>query len=92
MTGADGWRNSATRHVAEQLRADPFLLIDVLDRINSLQNDLSFEQLTEAAGMEVHGVWACRSADAQVAADIDWPSLGESFTLELLNRGLGRDR
>lgn len=92
MPEADGWRHPATRHVAERLRADPILLMDVLDRINSLQNDLTFEQLREAAGAEVHGVWACRAPDASVGADIDWPSLGESFTIELLSRGLDRDR
>jgi hypothetical protein len=63
----------------------------VLDRINSLQNDLSFDQLTRAAGAEVHGVWACRSEGAASAEAIDWPALGETFTLQLLRRGLERD-
>ena len=92
MPEVDGWPNPATRHVAEEVRADPVLLMDVLDRINSLQNDLTFEQLTAAAGAEVKGVWACREEDAAVSADIDWSSLGESFTMELLSRGVDRDR
>jgi hypothetical protein len=92
MPEDDGWPNPATRRVAEEVRADPILLMEVHDRINSLQNDLAFEQLRSAAGAEVHGVWACRTDDAAVEADIDWPSLGESFTMELLSRGLDRDR
>lgn len=92
MPEADGWPNPATQRVAEEVRADPVLLMDVLDRINSLQNDLTFEQLRGAAGAEVHAVWACRTDDAAVEVDIDWSSLGESFTMELLRRGLDRDR
>lgn len=92
MTENDGWANAATRHVAEQVRADPTLLLDVLDRINSLQNGLTFEELTQAAGAEVHGVWACRADDAHVAGDVDWLALGESFTMQLLRHGVERER
>jgi hypothetical protein len=92
MTDTDGWTNEATRNVAEQLRADPVLLLDVLDRINSLQNGLSVDELRAAAGAEVRGVWACREDDAGVPPDIDWSALGESFAMEVLSRGVGRDR
>lgn len=92
MHERDGWANAATRHVAEQVRAETFLLMEVLDRINSLENGLTFEQLRDAAGAAVHGVWACRADDAPVAPAIDWPALGESFAMEVLTRGVDRGR
>ena len=92
MHQSDGWANEATRLVAEEVRADPLLLMEVLERINSLQDGLGIDQLREAAGAEVHGVWACRADDAPVAQGIDWSALGESFTLELLGGGLDRGR
>jgi hypothetical protein len=91
MTRDDGWPNAATREVADQVRADPVLLVELLDRINSLPGGLSFEQLTKAAGAEVLGVWACRSDEPPVVADVDWQSLGESFAMQLLGNGIERD-
>lgn len=66
--------------------------MDVLDRINSLQDGLTFDELTRAAGAEVHGVWAWRSDQAPVASDVDWPALGESFMMQLLRHGVERER
>jgi hypothetical protein len=91
MTRDDGWANAATRDVADKVRADPVLLVELLDRINSLPSGLNFEDLTRAAGAEVHGVWACRSDEPTVVADVDWQSLGESFAMQLLGTGIEGD-
>jgi hypothetical protein len=89
MTGYDGWQNAATREIAEGIRGDSVLLLDLLERINSLQNGLTLDELHEAAGREVAAAWACRSHDAApVASDVDWHSLGESSMREVLRRGL----
>ena len=57
----------------------------------ALPGGLSFEELTRAAGAEVHGVWACRSDEPTVVADVDWQSLGESFAMQLFGSGIERD-
>ena len=92
VTDFDGWANPATREVAEGLRGDPVLLLELLERINSLQSDLTLDELYEAAGCEVAAAWACRADDVPpTKPDVDWHSLGESFTIEVLQRGLERD-
>jgi hypothetical protein len=89
MPGHDGWRNAATQEIADGIHGDPVLLLDLLERVNSLQNDLTLDELHEAAGREVAAAWACRRDDAPPASpDVDWNSLGESFMREVLRRGL----
>jgi hypothetical protein len=50
------------------------------------------EELDQAAGREGAAAWACRADEVPpAAADVDWPAVGESFTREMLQRGLERD-
>ena len=87
-----GWRNAATAGVADGIRADPFLRLETLDRINHLASDLSFDETVEQAGNEVAATWLGRELGPPKARDIDWNQLGESFLLEVLGQGreLGR--
>jgi hypothetical protein len=89
MTDHDGWPNALTREVAEGIRGDSVALLDLLERINSLQNDLTLDELHEAAGREVAAAWACRAREVPpTRPDVDWLSLGESFMREVLQGGL----
>lgn len=93
MTGRDtGWRTPATAEVADGIRADPFLRLETIDRINSLAADLSFEETIRQAGNEVAATWLGRDLEPPEARDIDWEQLGESFLLEVLGHDKGIDR
>jgi hypothetical protein len=87
-----GWRNAATAEVADGIRADPFLRLETLDRINHLASDLSFAETVEQAGNEVAATWLGRDEAPPQERDIDWNQLGESFLLEVIGqeRDLGR--
>lgn len=84
-----GWRNAATAEVADGIRADPFLRLETLERINSLAADLSFDETVRQTGNEVAATWLGRDLQAPRVRDIDWNQLGENFLLEIL--GQGRD-
>lgn len=92
MTDFDGWPNAVTREVAEGIRGDAVLLLDLLDRINGIQHGLTLDELHHAAGREVAAAWACRSDDAPpLPSGVAWTALGESFLHEVLRRGLELD-
>jgi len=87
-----GWRNAATAEVADGIRADPFLRLETLDRINHLAADLSFEETVQQAGNEVAATWLGRESGGSPARDIDWEQLGENFLFEVLGHDRGIDR
>lgn len=93
MTERDtGWRNADTAEVADGIRSDPFLRLDVLERINSLGSGLSFDETVRQAGNEVAATWLGRDLNPPRVRDIDWEQLGESFLLEVLGHDRGRGR
>jgi len=87
-----GWRNAATAEVADGIRADAFLWLETLDRINHLAADLSFEETVQQAGNEVAATWLGRESGGSPARDIDWEQLGENFLFEVLGHDRGIDR
>jgi hypothetical protein len=87
-----GWRNDATAEVADGLRGDPTLRRETLERVNQLAAGLSLDEVIEEAGREVAASWFGQEPMPLRNDAVDWRQLGESFLLELLERGheLGR--
>lgn len=83
----DGWRNLATREVADGIRDDPVLLLETLDRINHLAGGQSLEELSREAGNVVAAAWFCQEPMPPRREDVDWVQLGESFLVQLLKEG-----
>jgi len=83
----DGWRNGATAQMAEQIREDPVLLLD-LGRFSQ-----TFAQIIDQAGQEAAAAWYGRldSPSARLD-DIDWPQIGEHLLHRLLRRVSTLDR
>lgn len=89
----DGWRNGATAQMAEQIQEDPVLLLETLDRINSLASGQTLARIIDQAGHEAAAAWYSRFETCSTYPDnIDWPQIGEHLLHQLLRNTLERDR
>jgi hypothetical protein len=89
MTTVDGWRNATTAQMAEQIEADPVLLLETLDRINSLAAGQTLARVIDQAGHEAAAAWYSRTdALPDPANGIDWNQIGEHLLHRHLRRSL----
>ena len=89
----DGWRNRATAQMAEQIQEDPVLLLETLDRINSLAGGQTLARIIDQAGYEAAAAWYGRFETRPTYPDhIDWLQIGEHLLHRLLRNTLERGR
>jgi hypothetical protein len=85
----DGWRNGFTAQMAEQIQADPVLLLETLDRINALAGNQTLARVIDQAGLEAAAAWYSRFENRPTYPDnIDWRQIGEHLLHRLVRSTL----
>ena len=82
-----GWSSGATVDGADAIPADRLFVLETLDRVNHLASDLSFDETLEQVGYEVAATRYGQGRMPPHREDIDWQQLGESFMLQVIERG-----